>query len=209
MKKPTTKKLSEKKVFLALDYNGAPYQKLFPDERFYQFPRYPNVFVSQYSTVISTAGKIPRQLKPSKDSNSNYYFLMLYKNRKNKKHYLHRIVAEVWVEKPTFEMSSQLEVHHNKKVIKYSESIEVNFAENLQYVYKIYHSLLDSIRSMKVKTPTGKYKYLKEVRQIADYYNVSEYSIYELLSKPPQSIEENTELYVSDGIEIQVRKYVK
>lgn len=207
LKQPTTKKLSEKKVSHAVDYNKNPYEKMFDDEKFYQFPQYPNVFVSQYETIISLSGDTPHQKKPSKDKNSDYYFVMLYKNGEGKKHYVHRMVAEVWCEKPTFEMPYKLQVHHNKKVIKYGQSIDVNFAENLQWVYAPYHAMLDSIKSMQVKTPTGNYKYLKEVREIADYYNVSEQFIFELLKKQPYETDGTTEIYKSDNIEIKVRRY--
>ena len=54
MKKPTTKKLPEKQVARTVTAKGKPFMKLFSDEKFYQFPRYTNVFVSQYGNVIST-----------------------------------------------------------------------------------------------------------------------------------------------------------
>ena len=57
MKKPTTKKLPEKQVARTVTAKGKPFMKLFSDEKFYQYPRYTNVFVSQYGNVISTFGK--------------------------------------------------------------------------------------------------------------------------------------------------------
>lgn len=206
LQQPTTKKLSEKKLSKALDYNGNPYQKVYANEQFYQLPKYPKVFGSQYGTIFSLSKGVPRQKKPTKDKDSDYSYVSLSKKGKHKKHYIHRIIAEIWCKKPTFEMPCKLQVHHNKKVMIH-KAADVNFAENLQWVYAPYHSLLDSIKSMQVRTPTGNYKYLKEVRMIAEYYHVSEYFIFELLRQPPYQSDGITELYKSGNIEIKVRKY--
>lgn len=64
MKKPTTKKLPEKQVARTVTAKGKPFMKLFSDEKFYQYPRYTNVFVSQYGNVISTTGTVPHLLTP-------------------------------------------------------------------------------------------------------------------------------------------------
>lgn len=65
MKKPTTKKLPEKQVARTVTAKGKPFMKLFSDEKFYQYPRYTNVFVSQYGNVISTTGTVPHEQFPA------------------------------------------------------------------------------------------------------------------------------------------------
>lgn len=133
MKKPTTKKLPEKQVARTVTAKGKPFMKLFSDEKFYQYPRYTNVFVSQYGNVISTTGTVPHLLTPQLESN-NYLSVHLFKKRKNKKFYVHRLVAEVWCQKPDFELPGcPLQVHHKLKVLRNS-TIDVNFAINLEYL---------------------------------------------------------------------------
>lgn len=203
LKQPKTRKLSSKTVARTLDYNGEPYQLEHPDEKFYQYPGYPNYFVSQYANVISVVGEHPKQLKPYK---RNKYLALRVSNKKNTKQlYLHTIVAEVWVEKPSFYMNCPLEVHHKNKIR--SNSANVHYACNLTYVYKPYHIILDQIKSMQVRTRTGTYKYMKEVRQIADYYKVSEETIFKLLRKSPFDIQGKEETYRLETIEIKVKKY--
>ena len=115
IKQPTTKKLSDKKVKSAIDSEGNPYQKLFPDEQFYQYPHYPNIFVSQYANILLTSSKIPRLAKPYFNPESGYTSIILSKKGKRKIHYLHRMVAEVWVRKPDFVLPIPLEVHHRRR----------------------------------------------------------------------------------------------
>ena len=127
MKKPTTKKLPEKQVARTVTAKGKPFMKLFSDEKFYQYPRYTNVFVSQYGNVISTTGTVPHLLTPQLESN-NYLSVFPCKKGKKKKFYIHRLVAEVWCQKPDFEIPNcPLEVHHKLKVLRNS-TIDVNFA---------------------------------------------------------------------------------
>ena len=81
MKKPTTKKLPEKQVARTVTAKGKPFMKLFSDEKFYQYPRYTNVFVSQYGNVISTTGTVPHLLTPQLASN-NYLYVSPCKKEK-------------------------------------------------------------------------------------------------------------------------------
>ena len=133
MKKPTTKKLPEKQVARTVTAKGKPFMKLFSDEKFYQYPRYTNVFVSQYGNVISTFGKTPHLLSLQHENN-NYLSVWIRKKGKKKKFYIHRLVAEVWCQKPDFEIPNcPLQVHHKLKVLRNS-TIDVNFAINLEYL---------------------------------------------------------------------------
>lgn len=150
LKTPTTRKLSEKKVLSAVDKDGNLFQKLFPDEKFYQYPNYPNVFVSQYGNVITTCGKTPRLRQPYYNPETGYTNIVLTKRGKRDLKYIHILVAEIWLQKPSFQLEEPLEVHHKEKVRDnlQCQSIDVNFAENLVFVYKKYHSALEDIKTM-------------------------------------------------------------
>ena len=205
MKKPTTKKLTKKQVAATVTSKGEPFMKLFPDEKFYQYPKYPNIFVSQYANVISTTGKTPHLLSPHLEFN-NYLSVHLFKKGKSKKFYIHRLVAEVWCKKPDFVIPNcPLEVHHKLKVLQ-NPTINVNFAQNLEYLYKPHHRAIEYIKSYQVQRPTGKWFYLSDVHAIAEYYNTSTYSIYQLLTRSPKEIKGNYEIYESDNIKLKVRK---
>lgn len=65
---------------------------------------------------------------------------------------------------------------------------------------------IEYIKSYQVQRPTGKWFYLSDVHAIAEYYNTSTYSIYQLLTRSPKEIKGNYEIYESDNIKIKVRK---
>lgn len=205
MKEPTTKKLSEKQVARTVTSKGKPFIKLFPDERFYQYPKYPKIFVSQYANIISTTGKTPHLLSPYLES--NYYLsVSLCKHGKKRKKYVHRLVAAVWCKKPDFELPNYpLEVHHKLKVLRNS-TVNVNFAMNLEYLYRPHHKAIDYIKSYQVQRPSGNWFYVSDVQAIADYYHTSDYSIYQLLRRSPKKIENNYEIYESNNIKIKIKK---
>ncbi|MDC7290174.1 hypothetical protein NXH76_20480 [Blautia schinkii] len=205
MKQPVTKKLSEKKVkSTVVGTEKSPYQKLFPDEQFYQIPRYPQIFISQYGNIISTCGKVPHVLSPFVEE-SGYTGIVLSKHGKKKKHYVHRLVAEVWCKKPDFTLDYPLQVHHKRKV-RQNPSIAVNFATNLEYVYLPYHKFLDSITSIQLQRKSGTWKYVSEIPEIAEYYKSSEQQIYQILTGQPQWTEGKTRYYELNNIHLKVRE---
>lgn len=69
-----------------------------------------------------------------------------------------------------------------------------------------YQNCIEYIKSYQVQRPTGKWFYLSDVHAIAEYYNTSTYSIYQLLTRSPKEIKGNYEIYESDNIKIKVRK---
>lgn len=206
MKKPTTRKLSEAKVLLAKDKDGNPFKKLFPDEKFYQYPNYPKIFVSQYANVISTNQNRYIWRTPYYNAETGYSTLVLTKRGKRECKGIHELVAEVWLEKPSFVLQDELEVHHQIKVKEnlQCQPINLNFAENLCYVYRKYHHMLDQNNSMKYKYK-NKWHEAAEPIEIAQAYGVSEYSIYELLLHEPQDIKKKDKFYKQDKIFIKVR----
>lgn len=207
LKKPTTRKLSEKKVLAAEDKDHNKFKKLFPDEQFYQFPGYPNVYCSQYANVITTYGRKSYWRSLYYDPNTGYTSIVLCKHGKRRMFYIHEIVAEIWLEKPSFELQDILNIHHKIKVKQYlqCQPININFAENLQYVYLKYHPMLDSIKSIKYLFKSKWHKAV-EPEEIAIAYNVSAYTIYELLYHEPQDIKSKYEYYIKDNITIKVMK---
>lgn len=98
-----------------------------------------------------------------------------------------------------------LQVHHKLKVLRNS-TIDVNFAMNLEYLYRPHHKAIEHIKSYQVQRPTGKWFYLPDVHAIAEYYNTSTYSIYQLLTHSPKEIKGIYEIYESDNIKIKVGK---
>ena len=76
----------------------------------------------------------------------------------------------------------------------------------IEYLYKPHHKAIEYIKSYQVQRPTGKWFYLSDVHAIAEYYNTSTYSIYQLLTRSPKEIKGNYEIYESDNIKIKVRK---
>lgn len=135
-----------------------------------------------------------------------YLYVSPCKKGKKKKFYIHRLVAEVWCQKPDFEIPNcPLQVHHKLKVLRNS-TIDVNFAMNLEYLYRPHHKAIEHIKSYQVQRLTGKWFYLPDVHAIAEYYNTSTYSIYQLLTRSPKEIKGNYEIYESDNIKIKVGK---
>ena len=210
LKTPTTRKLSEKKVFSAADKDGNLFQKLFPDEKFYQYPNYPNVFVSQYGNVITTYSKTPLLRQLYYNPETGYTNIVLSKRGKRDLKYIHVLVAEIWLQKPSFQLDDSLEVHHKEKVKDnlQCQSINVNFAENLVYVYKKYHSALENIKTMKYLA--GKrWRKFDDVEALSAETGVSAYEIYELISKDPQDIQGKEEIYSNEHIQIKIRRNKK
>lgn len=77
---------------------------------------------------------------------------------------------------------------------------------NLEYLYRPHHKAIEHITSYQVQRPKGKWFYLPDVHAIAEYYNTSTYSIYQLLTHSPKEIKGNYEIYESDNIKIKVGK---
>lgn len=230
IKKPTTTKLLDSQLVKAVDYNGNPYIKLFPDEEFYEFPDYPNVYISQYANVLRVFKNVIRQRKLEYDKETGYSRLTVEENYERKRFKVHRMVALVWCEKPNFEIpnlpedsrDNNLEVHHLIKVRDNlnEQPINLNWAENLVWVPHKYHVMIDQIKSFQVqrkhsKNPKAKVR-KQSIQEIAKYYNVSEYDIYELVYNEPDKVKGMTEIYKAtlstlDGnqqqIEITITKY--
>lgn len=221
IQEPTTKKLSQKKMMAAVDCHGNRFQKLFLDEAFHQIPRYPGIYISQYARLIQTRGlKQPRLLSPSYDVNTGYTTIVLTNKKGKRKCYgVHDLVARVWLKKPSFKLENEpLDVHHRIKVKQNLElqPINVNFAENLQYVYRKYHKTLDSIKKLRIKLITGAWRTVESIEEIAAYYGVTDYSIYELLNEKPVQMLDKKEYYIKDiptadgktqSVVIEVKKY--
>lgn len=217
LKTPTTKRLSKKK-----QYRTKGYMPIADDEEFYKcVGGYKDIYVSQYAQFIQLLPNGETIIRNTYyDAKTGYTNIVLTKKRGKKtvrKCYgIHTLVAEVWVEKPTFlGENEQLQVHHKIKIKKNlkAQHINVNFAENLQWVFWKYHKLIDSIRNIKISTYNGSWKSVRTIEDIAKYYRLQLLDIYELLlGKPTYKPDKLLEYYEAtiDGkiIGIEIRKYV-
>lgn len=224
---PTTKKLSKKLQYAATDMNQVPYKPLFDDEVFYQVNGTPFLFASQYGRLIRTyKSTTPRLLNPYYDPQSGYTTIVITtpkrKNGKESKRTsegLHELIAKVWCDYPTFLNSEStipaddkvIQIHHLIKVKKNltTQSIDVNFANNLFPVYKRYHSTIEDIRNIKFLFNGKWYRCdIREFDYIADKWDIPLKDLYELILGQPESVEDGVEIYkLSDEKVIKVRKY--
>jgi hypothetical protein len=215
MRTPTTRKLSKTQQYSTLGYIP-----IADDEVFYKCVGYNDIYVSQYAQfiqVISSGETIIRNT--FYDTKTGYTNIVLTKKRGKKTIRkcwgIHTLVGEVWLEKPTFAGTSEkLQVHHKIKIKRNlkMQPIDINFAENLQYVYLKYHKLIDSIRNIKVSTYSGNWKSVKSIEDIAEYYSVPLIDIYELLQGKPSYVVKKVEYYESTiakkKVGIEIRKFV-
>lgn len=146
---------------------------------------------------------MPHLLSPFVEE-SGYTGIVLWKHGKQKKHYVHRLVAEVWCKKPDFTLDCPLQVHHKRKVSQ-NPSISVNFATNLEYVYLPYQ-FLDSITSIQLQRASGTWRYVSEIGEICKYHNSPEYPIYQLLIDPPQRAEGKIRYYELNNIHLKLKE---
>lgn len=215
LRKPTTKKLSRWQ-----QENTIGYIQISDDEAFYKCVGYPDIYVSQYAQFI--------QLLPDGESiirntffdvKTGYTNIVLIK-RKGKKVIrtckgVHDLIGQVWLQKPTFaDENEPMQVHHIYKVKKNlkQQPISINFAENIEWVYRKYHKLKDIIRSIKVSTYSGNWKSVGDIEDIAKHYKVQLIDIYELLLQKPTYEVDKLEYYEATidnkAIAIEIRKFV-
>jgi len=215
LKKPTTKKLSRWQ-----QENTIGYIQISNDEAFYKCVGYTDIYVSQYAQFIQLLPDGESIIRtPFYDLSTGYTNIVLIK-RKGKKvkrtcKGIHDLVAQVWCEKPTFAGTDEpMQSHHKIKVKKNlkQQPISINFAENLEWVYRKYHKLKDIIRSIKVSTYSGNWKAVNDIEDIAKYYKVQLIDIYELLLQKPTYEADKLEYYEAtiDNkiIAIEIRKFV-
>lgn len=208
MKTPTTKKLANKIQVAAVDY-----KPIGTDEVFYKIPKYSDLYISQYGQIIQVYKDNKAIIRKTFYIAETGYTTITLTNTwgKRKNWGLHNLVAKVWLDKPPFEIEGEpLDAHHKIKVknnLK-MQSIDINFASNLEYVYRRYHKLIDATRSMKVSTYSGGWKSVKTVEDIAKYYNIDLQSLYERLIDKPSYRVDNLEYYeIDERRTIEIRKY--
>jgi hypothetical protein len=187
------------------------------DENFYQIPKYPDLFISQYAQIIQTfkSGKSIIR-KTNYQVNTGYTTIVLTNKWGKRKCFgLHDLVAQVWCEKPTFAGENEpLQAHHKIKVKKNlkAQPISINFAENIEWVYAKYHKIVDFIRNIKVATYSGNWKSVKIIEDIAKHYKVALLDIYELLLQKPSYKVDTVEYYEAEidkkVVAIEIRKFV-
>lgn len=215
MKKPTTKKLMKTQQYATIGY-----MPIADDEVFYKCVGYSDIYVSQYAQFIQVMPNGETLIRNTFfDTKTGYTNIVLTRKRGKKSVRkcwgIHTLVGEVWLEKPTFAGTDEkLQVHHKIKIKRNlkMQPIDINFAENLEYVYWKYHKIVDITRSIKVATYGGNWKSVKTIEDIAKHYKVPLLDIYELLLGKP-SIKDNLLEYYEAKIDkkvvaIEIRKFV-
>lgn len=207
MKTPTTKKLPKK-----TQYTTDGYMPIAENEAFYQCPKYPDIFISQYAQVIQVfKNKKAIVRKTFYITDSGYTTITLTNSWGKRKNWgIHHLVGMVWLEKMSFLPEDEpQDVHHIYKVLGMkASSIDVNFACNLMYVYRKYHKILDTTRSLKVSVYGGGWKSMKSIEEVSKHLNKPLKDIYELLLGKYTYMAEGLEYYEIDKFTtIEVRKY--
>jgi hypothetical protein len=215
MKTPTTRRLSRWQ-----QSNTIGYIPIADDEKFYQIPCYSDIYVSQFAQFIQVLPNGDSMMRNAFfDIKTGYTNIVLSKRRGRKVNRtcrgVHDLVASVWLEKPTFAGTDErLQVHHLMKVKRNMkmQPIDINFAENLEYVYWKYHKLVDITRSIKVATYGGNWKSVKTIEDISKHYRVPLLEIYELLLQKPSNKVDTVEYYETEidkkVVAIEIRKFV-
>ena len=120
----------------------------------------------------------------TKKVGNGYFALNLIKEGKSKTKYIHRLVAETFIDNP----NSKDEVNHKdgNKLNNRIDNLEwVTRAENMQHAYK--HGLSKSIRHTLPKSTREKIENMrrkgKTLREISQKFNISKSTVSILTSK--------------------------
>lgn len=114
-------------------------------EKWKKIKGYENYEISTYGNVKSLKNKNIKILKPSK-SNSGYLQVVLCKNGKTKNHFIHRLVAENFIENK----NNYSEINHK------DENKLNNHIDNLEWCTRLYNMNYGNVKnkisnSMKIK----------------------------------------------------------
>lgn len=162
---------------------------LHDDEISVEVDDFENYYISDYGKVFSTKRKKLKQLKiyREKDSKSKslkkYYYVYLFKNGKGTKKYIHKLVAEVFSEKPYNPNNDRVEAHHIKPYSYDQENEVCNRADNLVLVTSKVHSILNVIEKIGVvrSNSTEPYTYYENPYHAFKHIGTSDYEFYEFI----------------------------
>ena len=191
------------------------------DEEFRPIKGESAVWISNYGRVISKRKGNPRLLHPvlnkSKNPEANQYWrLHLPQSIRGKKvkhcYYIHRLVAETFLEVPEWIKKDEIvDVHHINKIKGREHDPMINSYKNLMYVPRRLHASIDALYEIAVKKNNcwKKMNFL----DAAAYYNLSPYDFIDAVgnekSKKPDKVRGKYQYYskkvlTTDGLEVSI-----
>lgn len=142
---------------------------------------YENYLITKDGRLFNTIGKKgkilnqPKELKSYPNKNTNYKTAVIRSNYEAKAVYIHRLVAEAYIEKPT---DAHCEVNH-KNLNKQDNRVEnlewVTRERNKQHMQAIYGKIEDTILRNEKMLRVGKkiYSITEDVNDVADIWDVN------------------------------------
>ena len=141
---------------------------------------YENYSITKDGRIFNTTdtrGKIldtPRELKSYPNKNTNYKTAVLRSSHKPKSVYVHRLVAEAYIEKPS---DLHIEVNHKNlnKLDNRVENLEwVTKSRNREHMHEVYGKLADTILRNEQMIRVGKkvYEITQDIQDVADIWNI-------------------------------------
>jgi hypothetical protein len=141
---------------------------------------YENYSITKDGRIFNTTdtnGKIldtPRELKSYPNKNTNYKTAVLRSSYKPKSVYVHRLVAEAYIEKPS---DLHIEVNHKNlnKLDNRVENLEwVTRSRNREHMHEVYGKLADTILRNEQMIRVGKkvYEITQDIQDVADIWNI-------------------------------------
>jgi hypothetical protein len=142
---------------------------------------YENYSITKDGRIFNTTdtrGNIldtPRELKSYPNKNTTYRTSVIRNNHIPKAVYIHRLVAEAYIEKPS---DLHIEVNHKNlnKLDNRVENLEwVTKARNREHMHEIYGRLADTILRNEQLIRIGKkvYEITQDLQDVADIWNVN------------------------------------
>jgi len=171
-----------------------------PDEEFRPIKGESAVWISNYGRVLSKRKSKPRLLQPilnrSKNPDANQYWrLHLPQTVRGKRvkhcYYIHRLVAETFLDVPEWIKENELlDVHHIRKIKGNENDPMINSYKNLMFVPRKIHAAVDSISEIAVKI-NGLWKKMDFI-QASEYYGLTPYSFMEAIGNEKYKVPDRT-----------------
>lgn len=149
-----------------------------PNEVWKDIPDYEGIYQVSNKGRIKSLARIVGNCKRKdkiiipKDNGSGYYKVNLYKNGKHKNHYVHKLVASVFINnennKPCINHKDYNRKNNNVENLEW-----VSYKENNDYSYCAEHSALkNSLRVLVIDLNNNPIKMFASIHQCGRYFNV-------------------------------------
>lgn len=160
-----------------------------PDEEFRSIKGESAVWISNYGRVISKRKGKPRLLQPilnkSKNPDANQYWRLYLPQTIRGKHvkrcyYIHRLVAETFLDIPDWiKENDLLDIHHIRKIRGNEYDPMINSYKNLMFIPRKIHAAVDSISEIAVRVNSVWKK--MDFIQASNYYGLTPYNFMEAI----------------------------